>query len=188
MSTPLPDDHWVSAWQIAASTGHTSLDAAERMLSRNWLMSTEDLLLPAYSTIAAEYVEVLLVSVFWTGLLGTPVSSCLVATHADLCSHRPDFQSVVLEGFGEGANTPMQLGVFSVPGEVLTRFVEGVGAGVATTPLMSSTASDANIPSGADVFNALILPASFSGGVCAYLSSYDGGLMMQVEGMAINDE
>eukprot|EP00971_Amphidinium_carterae_P234588 4655097-Amphidinium_carterae.2 len=97
----LPDDHWVSAWQIATNGGHRSLDAAERMLSRSWLLSAEDMSVPAAASESCDYVEVLLIALFWSGLPGTTVTSCLLGTQPALCSHRADIQIVELEGFGE---------------------------------------------------------------------------------------
>eukprot|EP00971_Amphidinium_carterae_P242500 4815119-Amphidinium_carterae.1 len=111
-STPLPDDQWVSAWQSAAAHGHPALDAAHRMLSRGWLMSVEDLAMPADATAPSDYVEVVLVALFWSGLPGAAVDYCLISTHPYLCLHRPDVQIVSLESFGGGAAAPLQLGVF----------------------------------------------------------------------------
>eukprot|EP00971_Amphidinium_carterae_P185694 3687043-Amphidinium_carterae.1 len=187
-SVPLPDDHWVSAWQIAGTSGHFSLDAAERMLSRPWLLSVDDLGLMAEIAGGAEYVEILLVAVFWSGLPGTPVSSCLVATLPYLGAHRPDVQGVTLDGVIDGDAAPLRLAVFTMPGDILSRLVEGVPVGVSTLSLVSSGASDAMQPTSAEVFNAMELPPGFAGGVCAFLHPDEGGLMMQVQGMMLNDE
>eukprot|EP00971_Amphidinium_carterae_P097460 1928738-Amphidinium_carterae.1 len=78
-SVPSPENHWVSAWQIAASAGHALFDAAERLLFRPWLLSVDDLGLVA---------EILPVAVFWTGLPGSPVNSWLVSTLPYLGAHQ----------------------------------------------------------------------------------------------------
>eukprot|EP00971_Amphidinium_carterae_P330198 6463097-Amphidinium_carterae.1 len=187
-STPLPDDQWVSAWQSAAAQGHPALDAAHRMLSRGWLMSVEDLALPADATAPSDYVEVVLVALFWSGLPGASVDHCLISTHPYLCLHRPDVQIVSLEDFGGGASAPLQLGVFQVSGHMLARLVEFVSTDATTTPLVNMSGPELAVPTAADVFNVIDLPVNFAGGVCAHLGGDDGGLLMQVEGMALNDE
>eukprot|EP00971_Amphidinium_carterae_P113578 2250500-Amphidinium_carterae.1 len=60
--TPLPDDHWVSAWQIVLNTGHPGLDAADRIVSRSWLVSVDDLGVRADAAGSAQYLEVLIVA------------------------------------------------------------------------------------------------------------------------------
>eukprot|EP00971_Amphidinium_carterae_P326338 6457047-Amphidinium_carterae.1 len=183
-----PDDHWVSAWQIAAGSGHGALDAAERMLARTWLLSAEDLGITGDALNSAEYVEVLPVALFWNGLPGSPVTTCVLSTLSHLCNHRPDVQVFNFEGFGEGTNPSMHLGIFQMGGEVLSRLVESVAAGVEVISLVSAGSSGALFPTGSEVFSVYELPANLQGGVCASLNGPEGGLAMQVQGMALNDE